>query len=167
MEHTLSHLDGEGNARMVDVGGKENTPRYAAAQARVTMEPATLEAILSHGVKKGDVFACARLAGITAAKRTADLIPLCHPIPLDRVEVSLEPLGETQVRITAKVSTLWRTGVEMEAMTAASAAALTIYDMCKGIDRGMEVGPVVLLEKSGGRSGHFVRKPQGDGDGHG
>lgn len=162
MEQTFSHLDEGGNARMVDVGGKENTLRYAAAQALVTMEPATLDAILAHGLKKGDVFACARLAGITAAKRTAEWIPLCHPIPLDSVEVSLEPLGENQVRILSKVRTVWRTGVEMEAMTAASAAALTIYDMCKGIDRGMEIGPVVLLEKSGGRSGHFVR----DGDGH-
>lgn len=147
---------------MVNVGGKENTLRYASAQALVTMEPATLDAILAHGLKKGDVFACARLAGIMAAKRTAEWIPLCHPIPLDSVEVSLEPLGENRVRIISKVRTVWRTGVEMEAMTAASAAALTIYDMCKGIDRGMEIGSVVLLEKSGGRSGHFVR----DGDGH-
>lgn len=162
MEQTFSHLDEGGNARMVDVGGKEKTLRYAAAQALVTMEPATLDAILAHGLKKGDVFACARLAGIMAAKRTAEWIPLCHPIPLDSVEVSLEPLGENRVRIISKVCTVWRTGVEMEAMTAASAAALTIYDMCKGIDRGMEIGPVVLLEKSGGRSGHFVR----DGDGH-
>lgn len=162
MEQTFSHLDEGGNARMVDVGGKEKTLRYAAAQALVTMEPATLDAILAHGLKKGDVFACARLAGIMAAKRTAEWIPLCHPIPLDSVEVSLEPLGENRVRIISKVRTVWRTGVEMEAMTAASAAALTIYDMCKGIDRGMEIGPVVLLEKSGGRSGHFVR----DGDGH-
>lgn len=162
MEQTFSHLDEGGNARMVDVGGKEKTLRYAAAQALVTMEPATLDAILAHGLKKGDVFACARLAGIMAAKRTAEWIPLCHPIPLDSVEVSLEPLGENRVRIISKVHTVWRTGVEMEAMTAASAAALTIYDMCKGIDRGMEIGPVVLLEKSGGRSGHFVR----DGDGH-
>lgn len=162
MEQTFSHLDEEGNARMVNVGGKENTLRYAAAQALVTMEPATLDAILAHGLKKGDVFACARLAGIMAAKRTAEWIPLCHPIPLDNVEVSLEPLGENRVRIISRVRTVWRTGVEMEAMTAVSAAALTIYDMCKGIDRGMEIGPVVLLEKSGGRSGHFVR----DGDGH-
>lgn len=162
MEQTFSHLDEGGNARMVDVGGKEKTLRYAAAQALVTMEAATLDAILAHGLKKGDVFACARLAGIMAAKRTAEWIPLCHPIPLDSVEVSLEPLGENRVRIISKVRTVWRTGVEMEAMTAASAAALTIYDMCKGIDRGMEIGPVVLLEKSGGRSGHFVR----DGDGH-
>lgn len=162
MEQTFSHLDEEGNARMVNVGGKENTLRYAAAQALVTMEPATLDAILAHGLKKGDVFACARLAGIMAAKRTAEWIPLCHPIPLDSVEVSLEPFGENRVRIISRVRTVWRTGVEMEAMTAVSAAALTIYDMCKGIDRRMEIGPVVLLEKSGGRSGHFVR----DGDGH-
>lgn len=162
MEQTFSHLDEGGNARMVDVGGKESTPRYASAQALVTMKPATLDAILSHGLKKGDVFACARLAGIMAAKRTAEWIPLCHPIPLDSVEVSLEPRGDDQVQVISKVRTVWRTGVEMEAMTAASAAALTIYDMCKGIDRGMEIGPVVLLEKSGGRSGHFVR----DGDSH-
>lgn len=162
MEQIFSHLDEGGNARMVDVGGKENTPRYASAQALVTMKPATLDAILSHGLKKGDVFACARLAGIMAAKRTAEWIPLCHPIPLDSVEVSLEPRGDDQVQVISKVRTVWRTGVEMEAMTAASAAALTIYDMCKGIDREMEIGPVVLLEKSGGRSGHFVR----DGDSH-
>lgn len=162
MEQTFSHLDEGGNARMVDVGGKENTPRYASAQALVTMKPTTLDAILSHGLKKGDVFACARLAGIMAAKRTAEWIPLCHPIPLDSVEVSLEPRGDDQVQVISKVRTVWRTGVEMEAMTAVSAAALTIYDMCKGIDREMEIGPVVLLEKSGGRSGHFVR----DGDSH-
>lgn len=162
MEQIFSHLDEGGNARMVDVGGKESTPRYASAQALVTMKPATLDAILSHGLKKGDVFACARLAGIMAAKRTAEWIPLCHPIPLDSVEVSLEPRGDDQVQVISKVRTVWRTGVEMEAMTAVSAAALTIYDMCKGIDREMEIGPVVLLEKSGGRSGHFVR----DGDSH-
>lgn len=162
MEQIFSHLDEGGNARMVDVGGKENTPRYASAQALVTMKPATLDAILSHGLKKGDVFACARLAGIMAAKRTAEWIPLCHPIPLDSVEVSLEPRGDDQVQVISKVRTVWRTGVEMEAMTAVSASALTIYDMCKGIDREMEIGPVVLLEKSGGRSGHFVR----DGDSH-
>ena len=147
---------------MVDVGGKENTPRYASAQALVTMKPATLDAILAHRLKKGDVFACARLAGIMAAKRTAEWIPLCHPIPLDSVEVSLEAFGENQVRILSRVCTVWRTGVEMEAMTAVSAAALTIYDMCKGIDREMEIGPILLLEKSGGRSGRFVR----DGDSH-
>lgn len=162
MEQIFSHLDEGGNARMVDVGGKESTPRYASAQALVTMKPATLDAILAHGLKKGDVFACARLAGIMAAKRTAEWIPLCHPIPLDSVEVSLEPRGDDQVQVISKVRTVWRTGVEMEAMTAVSAAALTIYDMCKGIDREMEIGPVVLLEKSGGRSGHFVR----DGDSH-
>lgn len=108
---------------MVDVGGKENAPRYAAAQALVTMKPTTLGAILAHGLKKGDVFACARLAGIMAAKRTAEWIPLCHPIPLDNVEVSLEPRGDDQVQIISKVRTVWRTGVEMEAMTAVSAGA--------------------------------------------
>lgn len=147
---------------MVDVGGKENTPRYASAQALVTMKPATLDAILAHGLEKGDVFACARLAGIMAAKRTSEWIPLCHPIPLDNIEVSLEPHGSSQVQITSKVQTVWRTGVEMEAMTAVSAAALTIYDMCKGIDREMEIGSILLLEKSGGRSGCFVR----NGDSH-
>lgn len=151
---------------MVNVGGKESTPRYAAAQALVTMQPTTLEVILAHELEKGDVFACARLAGIVAAKRTPEWIPLCHPIPLDSVEVFLEPQGNNQVQIRSKVRTVWRTGVEMEAMTAVSAAALTIYDMCKGIDRGIEIGPILLLEKSGGRSGHFVRNSTMDGDGY-
>lgn len=143
---------------MVNVGGKENTPRYASAQALVTMEPATLDAILAHGLKKGDVFACARLAGIMAAKRTAEWIPLCHPIPLDSVEVSLEPFGRNQVRIISKVHTVWRTGVEMEAMTAVSAAALTIYDMCKALQKDMEIGEIHLCRKTGGKSGDYEKE---------
>ena len=162
MERQFTHIDANGNAVMVDVSGKEVTSRTASAVGRISMSKDCFDMVAQGRAKKGDVLGVARVAGIMAAKRTAEWIPLCHPIPLDSVEVSLEPFGRNQVRIISKVHTVWRTGVEMEAMTAVSAAALTIYDMCKGIDRGMEIGPVVLLEKSGGRSGHFVR----DGDGH-
>jgi cyclic pyranopterin monophosphate synthase len=135
---------------MVDVGGKEVSDRRAVARAVVRMAPETAAAVRAGDAPKGDVLGTARLAGIQAAKRTADLIPLCHPLPLSFVDVSTE-VGETDVTLVAEARTSAQTGVEMEAMTAASVAALTVYDMVKGIERGVEVGPVVLLEKTGGK----------------
>jgi cyclic pyranopterin monophosphate synthase len=152
----LSHFDESGASRMVDVGAKEITARLARAEALVSMQPETLRLITNRQVAKGDVFEVARLAGIMATKRTADLIPLCHPLGLDHVAVALDPLDDRTVRIEATVGVHGRTGVEMEALTAVSVAALTVYDMCKSVDRGMTIGPIRLLEKSGGRSGHFI-----------
>jgi cyclic pyranopterin phosphate synthase len=140
---------------MVDVGAKPVTDRVATAKARVVMQPATLRMITAGEAKKGDVFGVARLAGIMGAKRTADLIPLCHPLPLTSVSVDLVPDGEDAVEITATVHTSGRTGVEMEALTAASVAALTVYDMCKAVDRGMRVEGLRVVAKSGGKSGDF------------
>jgi cyclic pyranopterin phosphate synthase len=158
MAGTFSHLDESGNARMVDVGEKEPTRREAEAGAVVRMSAACLEAIRGGGVPKGDVLAVARIAGIQAAKRTAELLPLCHPVPIDGVEVRFEILdAEPGVRITATARAHWRTGVEMEALTAATVAALALYDMCKAIDRGMTIDSVRLLRKSGGRSGEHRR----------
>ncbi len=143
--------------KMVDVGGKEKTERVAVATARLRMLPETLERILQGKVEKGDVLAAARLAGVIAAKKTPDIIPLCHPIALSGVEVHLEPQTEAlEIRVT--VRTVDRTGVEMEALTAACAAALTVYDMCKSVDRGMVVEQVQLDHKSGGRSGTWNRE---------
>ena len=158
MSAKLTHLDEQGRARMVDVGAKEVTARVCTARAEVRMARATLDAITSGRAPKGDVFATARLAGIMAAKRTGEWIPLAHPMPLDGVEVLLEadPAAEC-VRVEATVRANWRTGVEMEAMVAVSAAGLTIYDMCKAIDRGMSVTEVRLVRKSGGKSGVWVR----------
>jgi cyclic pyranopterin phosphate synthase len=153
----LTHLTKTGEARMVDVADKPVTRREAAAQAVVTMKPETLALILSGGAPKGDVFAAARIAGIMAAKHTSALLPLCHPLPLDSVEVEVSPQGDSQVRIQAAVGCTWRTGAEMEALTAAAVAALTVYDMCKAVDRGMVIGEVTLLRKSGGRSGVYER----------
>lgn len=155
----LTHFDDSGASRMVDVGSKPITARLARAQARVTMLAETLTLIQDRKVAKGDVFEVARLAGIMATKRTADLIPLCHPLPVDSVKVDFHVEDDRTVRIEAEVAVTARTGVEMEALVAASTAALTIYDMCKAVDRSMSVGDVCLLEKSGGRSGHFVRQP--------
>ncbi len=154
----LTHVDEQGRARMVDVGDKPDTKRRAVAQAVVTMKPDTLAMIAAGRMPKGDVFACARIAGIMAAKRTSDLIPMCHPLPLDSVQVELTPEGSDKVRIVAEVTCIYHTGVEMEALTACSVAALTVYDMCKAVDREMEIGSVMLLEKSGGKSGDFKRK---------
>jgi len=152
----LTHVDTEGRARMVDVSDKAETDRVAVAGARVRMLPETLARIQAGDVAKGDVLAVARLAGIMAAKRTADLIPLCHPLALTSVQVELRCVPETSaVEITATCRLKGRTGVEMEALTAASVAALTIYDMCKAIDRGMTIGDVRLLRKSGGKSGDY------------
>lgn len=154
----LTHFDESGASRMVDVGAKAVTARRARAVGTVRMLPETLRTILDQKIAKGNVFEVARLAGIMAAKKTSELIPLCHSLGLDSVEVSFEVRGLHEVRIEATVSTQARTGVEMEAMTAVSIAALTIYDMCKAIDRGMSIGPIELLEKSGGKSGHYVRQ---------
>ena len=158
MSSGLTHLDEQGRARMVDVGHKEETHRSARAAARVRMEPDTLAMILRDEHPKGDVFATARIAGIQAAKRTWELIPLCHPLMLSSVKVELHAEGDREVVIEAECSLKGPTGVEMEALTAASVAALTLYDMCKAVDRGMRIGPVELLEKSGGRSGTWKRE---------
>ena len=157
----LTHFDDRGGSRMVDVSAKDVTVRTAVAEGLVAMRPETLVLIRDRRVAKGDVFEVARLAGIMAAKRTADLIPLCHPLPIDAVAVSLEPADRSTVRIVAEVRTTARTGVEMEALTAATAAALTVYDMCKAADRDMTLGPFRLLEKTGGRSGTYRRGEDG------
>jgi cyclic pyranopterin phosphate synthase len=158
----LSHLDERGHARMVDVSAKPTTVREATARGRVLMSRATLDAITSDAVPKGDVFATARIAGILAAKRTAELIPLCHPLPLSGVEVALcgdaapaDASADAAVEIEATARTTAQTGVEMEALTAVSVAALTVYDMCKSLERGMRVDSVRLTAKSGGRSGDW------------
>ncbi|MEZ4268237.1 MAG: cyclic pyranopterin monophosphate synthase MoaC [Myxococcota bacterium] len=152
----LSHVGADGAARMVDVSAKAATVRSATAQAVVRMEPDTATAIAEARLAKGDVLAVARLAGIMAAKRTADLIPLCHPLPLDHVAVEIT-MGSDRATIRATAQTTGRTGVEMEALTAASVAALTLYDMAKAIDRAMTIDGVCLLEKHGGKSGSWVR----------
>ncbi|MCR4508860.1 cyclic pyranopterin monophosphate synthase MoaC [Pseudomonas sp. 32.2.56] len=152
----LTHLDSQGRANMVDVSDKAQTVREAVAEALVRMRPETLQMIAQGDHPKGDVFAVARIAGIQAAKKTSDLIPLCHPLMLTSVKVELTPEGADAVRITARCKLTGQTGVEMEALTAASVAALTIYDMCKAVDRGMVIESVRLLEKVGGKSGHFV-----------
>ena len=152
----LTHFDVTGDARMVDVSGKDPTDRSATARARIVMQPETLALILRGEAKKGDVLGVARLAGIMAAKRTADLIPLCHPLPLSAVAVELRPdEQESAVEIAATVRTTARTGVEMEALTAASVAALTVYDMCKAVDRGMRIEAIREVRKEGGKSGVF------------
>lgn len=157
----LTHLDAQGVAHMVDVGGKADTARQATASGRITMTAEAASAIRDGAAKKGDVLAVARIAGIMAAKRTSDLIPLCHPLPLTRVAVDLVP-DDRGVTVTATCATTGKTGVEMEAMTAVSVALLTIYDMAKAIDRGMEIGQVRLIEKSGGKSGHWRAPPTGN-----
>ena len=155
-EEGFTHLDSEGRARMVDVGGKEVPQRRAVARARVTMQEETAQALADGTVAKGDVLAVARVAGIQAAKRTSELIPLCHPLMLSSVQVDLTP-GPSWVDIEATAETVDRTGVEMEALTACSVAALTVYDMCKARDRAMQVEALGLVEKSGGRSGDWHR----------
>lgn len=154
----FSHLDAHGRARMVDVGDKAVTEREAVATATVEMRPSTLRRIRLGEIAKGEVFAVARVAGIQAAKRTAELIPLCHPLPLDFVAVDFRPRSAGRLEITARARVTARTGVEMEALTAVSVAALTVYDMCKAVDREMTISGVRLLEKRGGRSGTWVRE---------
>jgi len=153
----LTHLDNQGRANMVDVTAKAVTERQATACALVHMKPDTLAMIQQGGHPKGDVFAVARIAGIQAAKRTHELIPLCHPLLLTSVKVQLEAQPPEHVRITATCKLAGQTGVEMEALTAASVAALTLYDMCKAVDKDIQIRHVHLLEKQGGKSGHYVR----------
>jgi cyclic pyranopterin phosphate synthase len=154
----LTHFDDAGNAHMVEVGAKPETARSATARGQIAMAHATAQAIAAGSIGKGDVLGVARLAGIQAAKRTADLIPLCHPLRLTGVEVELALAGDA-VEITATVTAFDRSGVEMEALTAVATAALTVYDMCKAIDRGMILGEIRLLEKRGGKSGTWVATP--------
>lgn len=152
----LSHIDANGNAHMVDVGNKNVSQRSATAAATVMMLPETVSLIVNGGHKKGDVFAAARIAGIMAAKKTSDLIPLCHPLALTSVTIELEADTERHlVQITATCKLAGKTGVEMEALTAASVAALTIYDMCKAVDKGITITNLKLIEKMGGKSGHW------------
>ena len=155
MVDELTHFDAHGASRMVDVGDKPVTERLARASGRVRMQTATLDRIRDRRVSKGDVLEVARLAGIMAAKRTSDLIPLCHLLPLDAVSVTFDFPDDNTVTLEATVRNCGRTGVEMEALTAVSVAALTIYDMCKAVDRAMVIEQIRLEEKSGGRSGHF------------
>ena len=153
-----THLDPEGRARMVDVGAKAITEREAVARGYVHMQPETLQAIVAQQVAKGDVIQVARIAGIMAAKHTSTLIPMCHPLEITNVAVDLQPEPEaSRVRIEATVRNIGRTGVEMEAMTAVSVAGLTVYDMCKSMDRGMRLSEIELLRKSGGKSGEYVK----------
>lgn len=157
MSQNFTHFDASGQAHMVDVADKPETRRVAVAAGRISMLPATLEKILAGSSKKGDVLGIARIAAIQASKRTGELIPLCHPIPLTRVAVEFsidEPAAAIDCSVTAE--TVGRTGVEMEALTAVSTGLLTIYDMCKAVDRGMTISNIRLLEKQGGKSGHWV-----------
>ena len=157
----LTHIDERGRARMVDVGGKDETERRARAEAYVRMAPETLAMIQDEAVPKGDVIAAARLAGIMAAKRTHELIPLCHPLALSALDIEIaRDTALPGLRIVAEARLRGRTGVEMEALVAVSVAALTVYDMCKAVDRGMEVTGIRLLEKSGGRSGEWRREDE-------
>ncbi len=157
MAQGLTHLNAKGEAHIVDIGDKAVTRRRAVAQARVVAQPETVATIMGGGLKKGDALAVARIAGIMAAKKTSDLIPLCHPIPLTKVSVEIEADGATAILIHATAETTGQTGVEMEALVAASTTALTLYDMAKAIDRGMTITDLCLLEKSGGKSGDFSR----------
>jgi len=155
----LTHFDKDGAARMVDVSGKEKTVREAVAEGRVSMLPETLTLILDRKVSKGDVFGVARVAGIMAAKKTADIVPLCHPLNLSSVEIAFEPDKTAScVHIRATVRTTGNTGVEMEALTAVATAGLTIYDMCKSVDRAMTVTDIRLMRKTGGKSGTYEQK---------
>ena len=154
----LTHLDAKGEAQMVDVGGKQPTRRRAIAEAYVVAQPQTVATIIGGDLKKGDALAVARIAGIMAAKKTAELIPLCHPIPLTKVSVEIEAAID-RLHVVATAETTGQTGVEMEALTAASVAALTLYDMAKAIDRAMTITDLRLVEKSGGKSCDFVRAP--------
>lgn len=159
----LTHVDENGNARMVDVSGKNMTLREAVATGSVYMKPETLKLITEGEMPKGDVLATARIAGIMAAKRTWELIPMCHQVPLDAVKLELtNNMTKNCVDITATARCTWKTGVEMEALTAVSVAGLTVYDMCKAVDKEMVIGNITLMKKTGGKSGVFERKPAAD-----
>ena len=154
----LPHFDDYAHVHMVNVGSKPVTQRASIATGLVTMQPETLSKIIDRKMVKGDVLEVARIAGVMASKRTSDLIPLCHPLGIEAVELDIDPIDSTTLKVSAKVSSEGKTGVEMEAMTSVSVACLTIYDMCKSVDRSMTIGPIQLQEKSGGKSGHFIRK---------
>jgi len=155
----LTHVDPQGDAHLVDVGEKPLTRREAVAEGFVTLGAEAMAAVVERGARKGDVLATAQLAGIQAAKRTSELVPLCHPIPLDGIDVTLEvEEASARIRCEARVRTTWRTGVEMEALTAVAGALLTVYDMLKAVDREIEIGPVRLVAKTGGRTGAWTRK---------
>ncbi len=154
----LTHLNSSGEAQMVDIGYKDDTRREAVARGRVIMKPSTLEQIKTAGLKKGDALAVARVAGIMAAKKTPDLIPLCHPILIDEIAIEFDLSGDDSVGITARAKSTGKTGAEMEALVAASVAALTIYDMGKSVDRGMTITEICLESKKGGKSGTYQRK---------
>lgn len=156
----LSHIDSKGEARMVDVSQKDDTVREAVVSGSIKMKPATLDKIRQNEIKKGDVLSVARIAGIMAAKRTPDLIPLCHPITIDNIAVDFNFVGDDCIRITATAKTSGKTGVEMEALVAASVAALTIYDMCKAVDKGMTIEQIYLESKKGGKSGTYMRSKE-------
>ena len=154
----LTHFDDKGNPKMVDVSNKQATKRIAQASGFVKMKPSTLETILNKNISKGDVLQIARLAGIMASKKTSSIIPLCHPILIDSISVDLKPyLKNSRIKITSNITCRGATGVEMEALTAVSASALTIYDMCKSIDRSIEILEIKLIKKSGGKSGEWIR----------
>lgn len=155
-EDGLTHFNEQGRAKMVDVTDKLVTARVAIAEGQVTMAPDTLSRIKERSIEKGDVLAVAQIAGIQAAKRTSDWIPMCHPLPLTGVNIQFEDNGVDKLTITAEVKTTGKTGVEMEALTAVSAAALTVYDMCKALQKDMVIGPVKLLSKTGGKSGDYI-----------
>ncbi|MBU2521083.1 MAG: cyclic pyranopterin monophosphate synthase MoaC [Proteobacteria bacterium] len=157
----FSHIDDKGRSRMVDITDKEPTLRFAVAQGVVSMEPSTFEMIHNNSIKKGNVLETARIAGIMAAKKTSELIPMCHPINISHIDIAFEPDKETSsIKVKTSVRLFGQTGVEMEALTAASVAALTIYDMCKSQDKRIIISDICLLEKSGGKSGIFVREKQ-------
>jgi len=157
-EKKLTHFNREGRAQMVDVGNKEDAQRVAIAEGTVLMQPETLNMIKDNKIAKGDVLGVAQVAGIMAAKKTSEIIPMCHPLMLSGVEINFTiNENENKIIIQSKVKTVGKTGVEMEALTAVAAAGLTIYDMCKAVDRGMTIESIYLLEKSGGKSGHFLR----------
>lgn len=158
-ESGLTHLDQQGQARMVDVGAKQPSQRRAVARCKIFMSPDTIAAVTNQDLKKGDVLAVARIAGIQAAKRTSDLIPLCHPVMLTSTSVSFE-IADDHIVVEAHAEVFERTGVEMEALCACSVAALTIYDMCKAIDKSMVIGELALWEKTGGASGAYRRAPE-------
>jgi cyclic pyranopterin monophosphate synthase len=155
---SFTHFNEQGRARMVDITDKNATRREAAAGTTVTMQPETLEAIKAGKIGKGDVLAVAQVAGIMAAKKTSDIVPMCHPLSLSGVDIRFGDNGSNELYIEASVRTTGPTGVEMEALTAVSAAALTVYDMCKALEKGMEIGPTRLIAKTGGKSGDFHRK---------
>lgn len=156
----LSHIDSKGEARMVDVSQKNDTVREAVVSGSIKMKPATLDKIRQNEIKKGDVLSVARIAGIMAAKRTPDLIPLCHPITIDNIAVDFNFVGDDCIGITATAKSSGKTGVEMEALVAASVAALTIYDMCKAVDKGMTIEQIYLERKKGGKSGTYMRSKE-------